>query len=157
MKPIAVGSEVDSWCTRCRLDLWHKVVAMLNGAPRRVECMTCGSQHNYRKPHGAPPARPGGRAAATPAPGRGGGRAPAAPRVSAGARAEGARVRDWEAKIAGQSLEAFARYGADRRFAQDDLILHAKFGEGFVAQVLEDSKISVMFRDGLKVLAHARG
>jgi hypothetical protein len=34
-------------------------------------------------------------------------------------------------------------------------VLHSKFGEGYVAEVHEGGKVSVMFRDGPKTLAHA--
>ena len=43
------------------------------------------------------------------------------------------------------------------RFAEGELILHKKFGEGYVTDVLEDGKVSIMFRDGARTLAHGHG
>ena len=50
LKPLTAGSEIDAWCTSCRMDLGHRIVAMVEGRPKRVECLTCGGQHNYRAP-----------------------------------------------------------------------------------------------------------
>ncbi|HFE47306.1 MAG TPA: hypothetical protein ENJ18_17765 [Nannocystis exedens] len=47
-----VGKDLDAWCTRCRLDTTHIIVSLkADGlSPKRVECTTCGGQHNYRPP-----------------------------------------------------------------------------------------------------------
>jgi hypothetical protein len=85
--------------------------------------------------------------------------APAVPKPStpsARARAEADRVREWESRIAGNVATAFLRYAVTRRFDLGDLVLHSKFGEGYVAELLEGNKISVMFRDGSKVLVHGQ-
>ncbi len=42
----------------------------------------------------------------------------------------------------------------DKSFREGELVLHSKFGEGYVDKVLEGAKISIMFRDGAKTLAH---
>ena len=47
-KPLKAGGEVDSWCTKCRLFLNHRIIAMVGPRPVRVECSTCGSHHNFR-------------------------------------------------------------------------------------------------------------
>jgi hypothetical protein len=151
VKPLSAGSEIDAWCTKCRLDLGHRIVAMVRGRPKRVVCQTCGSEHNYRPPHTLD--RPGviNRTRAD--------RPSAAPKQSAPsarARAEADRLREWESRIAGNVATAFARYAISRRFALGELLLHSKFGEGYVAELLEDNKINVMFRDGPKVLVHGQ-
>ena len=148
MKPLSAGSEIDAYCTKCRMDLGHRVIAMVGPTPKRVICQTCNSQHNYRAPRSEP--RTKTRAAA--------GTARAAPsgRASPGAargRAEQERKSEWETRIAGKALTAFIRYSRERQFSAGDLLLHSKFGEGYVAEVL-GSKISVMFRDGARTLAH---
>src|SRR5258708_26488814 len=52
-KPLKPGAEVDSYCTKCRMDLMHRIIAMNNGKIIRVECRTCNGHHNYRKPKSA--------------------------------------------------------------------------------------------------------
>ena len=36
----------------------------------------------------------------------------------------------------------------------DQLLRHAKFGDGFVSRVIDAGKIEVVFRDGARTLAH---
>lgn len=148
MKPLSAGSEIDSWCTKCKMDLGHRIVAMVGGQPKRVLCQTCGSQHNYRAPKSAPQAA---RRRAN----DGSGKATATPRITNKAKAEAERVQEWETRIAGQRVDVFTRYSMDKRFKVDELVSHTKFGEGYVLDVLEDGKVAIMFRDGPRTLAHA--
>ena len=149
MKPLNAGSEIDSWCTKCRMDLGHRIIAMFEGRPKRVICQTCGSQHNYRAPASEKKTvvkRTTGAA-----------RPPtAAQRVTEKAKAESIRVNDWEKRIAGQAMDAFTRYSIDKTYAVGELVSHKKFGEGFVAEVLDGGKVSIMFRDGPRMLAHGQ-
>ncbi|MEB2311604.1 MAG: hypothetical protein OZ921_02620 [Sorangiineae bacterium] len=150
MKPLGAGSEIDAWCTKCRLDLGHRIIAMLGPKPARVVCMTCGSEHRFMAPRallakGSSAAKPTRVAAPR-----------AAARPTQRALAELERVRGWEQRIAGKSPDAFARYSMDRTFATGQLLLHQKFGEGYVTSVLSAGKIDVMFRDGSRTLAHGQ-
>ena len=47
---LKVSGEVDSYCTKCKLDLAHRIIAMVGDQPKKVECRTCGSHHLYRRP-----------------------------------------------------------------------------------------------------------
>jgi hypothetical protein len=147
-----VGSEVDSYCTKCKMDLLHRVVAVLEARPKRVECLTCHSQHNYRKPKGAASAP----AAAT-KPARAASASGSAPRAKRLGKAAQELLSQWESRVSGKGKGDFTRYSVKQTFAADQLLEHANFGQGYVATVLEGKKISVVFRDGEKVLAHARG
>src|SRR5262245_60609736 len=49
-KKARTGGEIDSYCTKCRLDLTHRIIAMVGDVVKKVECKTCGSHHLYRKP-----------------------------------------------------------------------------------------------------------
>ena len=124
------------------------IVAMVGPQPKRVLCQTCGSQHNYRPPRTSPTLR------GTPATPKRPSKAPGSARPTARARSEHERLAQWEAKIAGQALTAFTRYAMDRSYRAGQLILHSKFGEGYVVDVLENGKVSIMFRDGPRTLAH---
>lgn len=148
MKALTAGSEIDSWCTRCRLDLGHRIVAMMGGAPKRVICSTCGSEHNYRAPRSATSSSVFVRGKKTEP------KATAAQRVSQKARAEQERHDAWATRTLGKPVDAFTRYAMDRAFAPGELVLHPKFGEGYVDAVLDSGKVSVMFRDGARTLAH---
>ena len=53
---IRAGQEIDAWCTRCKMDLTHKVVAAVGDKPAKVECRTCYTIHMYRAPKSSPAA-----------------------------------------------------------------------------------------------------
>jgi hypothetical protein len=132
------------------MDLGHRIVAMVGDAPKRVECQTCGSQHNYRAPKSET------RSAAKRQTATGAKPRTAGVRAAEKARLEAERVNDWESKIAGQAIDAFTRYSIDKSYRAGELIAHKKFGEGFVVEVLDDNKVSIMFRDGPRTLAHGQ-
>ena len=45
---IVVGKEIVSYCTKCKMDLGHTIVAMKGAVPARVICRTCKSEHNFK-------------------------------------------------------------------------------------------------------------
>lgn len=156
MKPLAAGSEIDAWCTRCKLVLGHRIVAMIGKKPVRVECQTCGSVHNYKA------TAPGNNSISPVVRNRDGTISPVrvanapAPRNTAKGTRSGARTSDWEQRIAGQPVTAFARYSMSRTYTDGELIHHPKFGDGYVALVLDANKVSIVFKDGAKTLAHGQ-
>ena len=154
MKPLSAGGEIDAWCTRCRMDLGHRIVALVAGVPKRVVCQTCGGEHAYRAPK-SEPAKPGvfiRRNGAAPAAEKR--PAPAGVRAAQRARVEQERYDAWAERALGRTVDAFKRYSMESTFKPGELVLHPKFGEGYVDAVREDGKVSVMFRDGARTLAH---
>jgi hypothetical protein len=147
-KSLGAGSEIDAYCTKCRMDLGHRIVAMVGTIPKRVECQTCGSHHNYRAPKTAREKREASKARTT--------RQTSAQRVTLAAKAEAERRSEWEHRVLGQPATAFTRFKITETFAPDQLVLHKKFGEGYVVELLEDGKVSIMFADGAKTLVHGR-
>lgn len=157
MKPLSAASEIDAWCTKCRLPLGHRIVALVAGVPKRVVCLTCGSEHNYRPPPSSTPrvrVQTRSERPRAPASAAGGIRTSPGSRIAHKARAEQERYETWASRTLGKSVDAFTRYSMDRTFRPGELVIHSKFGEGYVDQVLEGSKVDVVFRDGHKVLAH---
>lgn len=142
MALVKAGEEVDAWCTKCRMDLLHRVVAAVAGQPKRVECKTCHSQHNYRAPKG------NGAAASKPKKAD----KPRTPR----ARASSQGSSSWVQLVGGKDSSKFTPYSTTTRFATDQLVHHKKFGDGCVVSVLDDQKITVLFREGEKTLIHNR-
>lgn len=149
--PIKAGSELDAWCTKCRMDLGHRVVAAVAGVPKRVECLTCRTQHNYRRPKGAKDPLPRGTPTASKPTGT---RAPAEKKLT---KKAAAAVADWESKVLGHSPNEFTAYTVKDTFKKGQLLRHKTFGDGYVADVLDDNKLNVVFRDGSKTLVHGRG
>jgi hypothetical protein len=152
-KPLRVAGEVDSWCTKCRLVLNHRIVSMKNGKAYQVECLTCRSQHLWR-PHapGEKPERsPADRTGAPRASGPSSSTSPRAPRVTAAMRHE----QSWEKAIAGKSVHDFKPYNVGGSFEPGDLLRHKKFGDGVVTRVIDTHKVEVLFKDEARTLAQA--
>ncbi len=69
---------------------------------------------------------------------------------------EGA-VKAWVA-LQKQAGDAQKRtYSMKEELTENDVIDHPLFGEGYVVEILTSTKVSVLFQDGLKKLAHNRG
>ena len=145
-KSLRVAGEVDSWCTRCRLILNHRIVSMKSSKPHQVECLTCRSTHLWR------PTTPGEKAGPAEGP-----RPTAAttsarpPRVSAAMRHE----QTWEKAINGRGVHDFKAYSVAASFQEGDLLRHKKFGDGVVTRVIDGHKVEVLFRDEARTLAQA--
>lgn len=132
------GGEVDAWCTRCRMTLAHTIVALVSGRPARVQCNTCGGNHNYRA-----------------APGEAAAREPAAAAAKKAATTRSTKVTySFEEAIA-QKSGAERTYSPKEAFEVDDVISHPTFGRGWVNAVRPD-KIEVVFRAGTRTLVHRR-
>lgn len=148
-KPLRAGGEVDSWCTKCKLILNHRVIAMVGGTPARVECSTCGSHHNYRA------RAPGEKAPSTASSRASSGAAPRATRstVTKAQQAALDREKSWEKATLGKTASEFRSYRVDETFAEGDLVRHKKFGDGVVTRILDPRKIEILFRDEPRMLA----
>jgi hypothetical protein len=130
---ISTGGNIDSYCTKCRLNLEHVVVAMVGGAIVKVKCKTCGSIHRFRDISAA---RPGSSV-----------------KKSTASRTVVSVEALWETAIEmakGPELP----YGTTNSYRAGDLISHSVFGKGVVQQV-RFNKCSVLFRDKERLLATA--
>jgi hypothetical protein len=144
-KPLSAGSEIDAWCTRCKLDLGHRIVAMVGSAPKRVICLTCGSEHNYR----APKSETRKTVGAARAPQK---KASGGTKIS---KAAALAHSEWETAV--RSGKPFRDYSISQKFQVGDLIRHKKFGEGYVVAQIGPQKLTVAFSSGEKTLIHDQG
>jgi hypothetical protein len=145
-KPLRVAGEVDSWCTKCRLVLNHRIVSMKLTKPYQVECLTCRTTHLWRA------TAPGDKAPAGPASAGRPARASASPkstRVTAAMKQE----QQWEKAIAGHGVHEFKAYNVSATFQEGQLLRHKKFGDGVVTRVIDAHKVEVLFKDEPKTLA----
>lgn len=136
-----VGGDTLSWCGKCRMELAHVIVAMVDKKPARVQCKTCKGQHNFKRL---------GSAAEAPA---------KRTRSTASAEPKKTTVRAavyWEEKVAKLSAKVPRPYAVNERFDATDLLEHPTFGLGVVESVRGDGKIVVLFRDGEKTLIHGK-
>jgi hypothetical protein len=148
-KPLRVAGEVDSYCTKCRLVLNHRIVSMKVGKAYQVECLTCRSTHLWRPnaPGERSPAASGG--GTRPARASSAAAGPRSTRVTAAMRQEQA----WEKAIAGRGVHEFKSYAVSANFHEGELLRHKKFGDGVVTRVIDAHKVAVLFKDEERTLA----
>ncbi len=151
-KPLKAGGEVDSWCTKCKLVLNHRIIAMVGPNPVRVECSTCGSHHNFRA---RAPGEKAPSAGTTRVVGSGGSSGPRSTRMTVSKAQQAAleREKTWEKAIAGKGVHDFRQYKVSETVAEGDLVRHTKFGDGVVTRILDPKKVEVLFKDEPRTLA----
>lgn len=138
---VGVGGDVLVHCNRCELDLWHTVVAKVDGLVKRVKCNTCKTEHAVRgetrahkQPRGAKPP------------------APAVVRVQN-------RVphKPWKELMEGRDVSGAVEYSVKATPGKNDVVKHPTFGLGVVTDLSDDrKKATVLFEAGEKVLAIGR-
>lgn len=141
---LRAGQEIDAYCTKCKLDLTHKIVAMVGDRPAKVECRTCYTVHVYRAPKSA--VKKVMEAAAAPRTAR----APSADRAHRKPSAED------HAPVVPPSHARVHSYRMTERFEPDQWIVHKTFGNGLVLREVGPDKIEVRFDSGVKTLVHNR-
>src|SRR3977135_4003520 len=55
MRDVRLGDDIDYFCVRCKRVMNHNVVSVLKGAPAKVRCRTCHSDHDFRNEQPPPP------------------------------------------------------------------------------------------------------
>jgi hypothetical protein len=128
----SVGAEITAWCTKCKLELGHTIVAMVENAPKRVECNTCHGKHNYKlKPATRTTTKKTTRKRITPE----------------------ITYNEHLQLLTGGAPFNTINYKTSDNFEKDNIIQHSKFGTGIVLAVLQPKKIEVLFKEGSKLLA----
>lgn len=127
---ISTGGDIDSYCTKCRLNLEHVVVAMVGGVVVKVKCKTCGGTHRFKD-------MPSVRQKSSGKEGKGS-RSFVAPRARWETAVEAADGPELPYEMAGS-------------YRAGDLIVHRVFGKG-VVQKTSFKKCSVLFSDQERVL-----
>ena len=132
---VSAGSDIAALCSKCG-DVWHVVVAMVDGRVAKVVCKECGSQHRYRTADGSHLKRP------------------AKPR---GPRAAKEPVERFEsARVTTDMTKPLRTYRASESYDVGDRVEHPVFGAG-VVEIFDDGKITVFFPTGRKVLVCSKG
>jgi hypothetical protein len=134
MSKIVVGSDVEAYCTKCKMVLAHTVVAMQGVKPRRVKCNTCNGEHNYR------PTKPVAKSAAK--------KAEKAPRTTSKKTRQ-----SWDEVMQEASGKPHKTYSMSGSFGEGDWIEHRTFGLGCVQSFTPPNKIIVRFADSTRTLA----
>ncbi len=132
---IKAGSEVDTMCNKCELNLAHTVIAVVGPKIIRVRCNTCQTEHAFRDPAGAK-ARSVARAKKAAAPAK--------------------VVISFAERVEAKPGSKPKAYSVKQTFVAEDIIEHPSFGLGIVNAVRGD-KIDVAFKAFEKTLVHGKG
>jgi hypothetical protein len=130
------------------MTLNHRVVAMVAGNPKRVLCLTCNKQHNFRRPktEGAGASPTVGKSVT----------AGKAKKSSAATAKSPSPAREWQTNVADRESTDFVPYSIHTTFEPGQLVDHPKFGWGYVKETLAAQKLCVLFKDGPRTLVHGR-
>ncbi len=135
----SVGKEIISYCTSCKMDLNHVIVAMKGDRVAKVQCFTCKKEHAFKAAKGTTePKKKRGKAA------------------KEAAEAEGNPIElEWEKLMTTHKDAPSKSYNTKGQFSLGDKINHSTFGAGIVGKLIYPNKIEVIFRTNVKVLIHA--
>lgn len=139
----AVGKEAIAYCTSCKMDLNHVIVAMKGDRIAKVQCFTCKKEHVYRVPKGVnePQAKPKTKRAS---------------KKDAGSEevTSTSIEAEWEKLMAAHKEAPFKPYSTKGLFILGDKLNHPTFGEGIVGKLIYPNKLEVIFRNEIKVLIY---
>ncbi len=133
----AVGGNVDGWCSKCKMELAHTIIGLLDKLPKKVKCNTCDAQHVYRL-------KPGTKSAGK------------SKKTTRQTKSKKSNLETYESHLTGYNLAKATTYAMGGNFAQDEIINHPVFGAGVVVTIVNNSKIEILFKDGPKLLVQNR-
>ncbi len=129
----SVGGDVNAWCTKCKLELAHTIIALVDELPKKVKCNTCNAKHNYRL---KPVVKSTGKVRKT------------TRKTKSGL----SDLEIYESHLAGADLSKATKYKMESSFTQDEIIDHPSFGSGIVVSVVDSKKIEILFKDGPRMM-----
>ena len=137
------AQESLAYCTSCKMDLNHTVVAMQGDRILRVQCRTCKKEHAYKAPKGilepavAKPKKERAKKAS----------------ASSGEVANPIEV-EWEKLMVTHKNAPLKSYTIKGHFLLGDKLAHPTFGEGIVGKLIYPNKLEVIFKTDVKVLIY---
>jgi len=149
MAPFSVGpgDDVEAWCTRCRMNLNHRVIAVVGHTIQRVHCLTCGGDHKYYPPKHSRSEIQEKRVVKVVETARS--QTPRKPVQKSASRAAG----EWTTIMKEMPETTIPRpYLASESYESGEFIMHSVFGAGRVLDILGSERIQVIFKEGRKVL-----
>ncbi len=140
-RSVSVANETLAYCTSCKMDLNHVVVAMKGDKIAKVQCLTCKKEHVYRSPKGAsePQAK-----------------APKARKTAESAEDTNHSIEvEWEKLMAAHRELPVKPYSTKGQFGLGDKLNHPTFGDGIVGKLIYPNKLEVIFRTDVKILIYS--
>ena len=124
---IPVGKETLAYCTSCKMDLSHIVVALKGDRIAKVQCQTCKKEHAFKAAKGqTEPKKKRSRS-------------------KAAEEAEANTVElEWEKLMNAHKDAPTKAYNTKGQFALGDKISHANFGPGIVGKLMNPSPVALL-------------
>lgn len=127
----SAGRSIESYCTRCKLNLDHTIMATDREEIVRVRCKTCGTTHKFKGLADARKIRK--------------------QRTLKSAGEEATAEIIWETGIA-EAKGKERDYDVSVKYGIGDVVNHQAFGKGIVVR-LHTNKCSMLFKDKERLMA----
>ncbi len=144
---VTPGDDVEAWCTRCRMNLNHRVIAVVGRNVQRVHCLTCGGDHKYYPPKGQIPQKTesvrtrSSRSSAK------------APKLTPEKISPARAASEWSTMMKDMPPDAVPRaYKVTESYRPAEFVEHTVFGIGKVMEITGAERIQVIFKEGRKIL-----
>lgn len=135
MSQLTVGKDVLSYCTKCKLNLSHTIVAMKDTKHiAKVKCNTCLTMHSYKDPSMSTATK-------------------TRTKKTTSTPSKLVSVADLWTEGISNTHKKSQPYTIKGHYKAGDILDHSKFGPGIVQKVVDD-KIEVIFRHEIKLLIH---
>ncbi len=135
-KQVQVGDEIEALCGVCKSATVHVIETMKEDQIGKVMCKSCLSSHRYKTAETMKKAR-----------------AAKAPKTATPAAKSN---RQWARLMAKNEGDEPRNYQMNEQYVQNEVIRHDKFGRGVVVNVIDPTKIAVVFEEGPKTLIQNR-
>jgi hypothetical protein len=133
--PYQVAKDVISYCTSCKRNLVHVIVALNGEKIARVLCRSCKKEHAYHPSKGVKEASTKKRTSKT----------------SPVKKAE-KTLKAWQTALEKCNSLPGKVYSLTGLFDDGDKIDHGTFGMGVVNKLIKPNKMEVLFEEGTKIL-----
>jgi hypothetical protein len=137
-KLIVVGDEIEAMCGTCKDATVHVVEVIKEDKVIRVMCKSCLNSHKFKAPISQDKKKTKKKTARTKASGK------------------SKEQRKWSRVMAKADVENQQDYAMTEKYEENDVINHAKFGVGVVAEIVDPTKMNVVFEEGVKTMVHNR-
>ena len=128
-----VGEDVVAYCTKCKKDLNHVIVALVGEKVKKVLCKTCEKEHVYKAPKGK--------------------KAPAKKKTATRAKKKKLTpLEEWEMAMEQAKDATVKAYAQDGSFGEGEKVDHSTFGQGLIVKLISPNKMEVIFEEGSKFM-----
>ncbi len=137
------GDDIDAWCGKCTMVMNHRIIAVVSGRVKKVECLTCHAIHAYKA---SPTEKVSGKAPKK--------SVSSSPRPSRGPVAKAAKAEnEWKVFLSELPDDCSPRpYKPTDSYGANEFIDHLTFGIGRVLEITGAERMLVIFKDGRKTL-----